>query len=235
MNQAPRVIQAWKARVSAWARRLAELRQCLDEDELARAERRAATKREQFLVAHGLLRQVLGRESQRPPASLRFGHAPAGKPFLAGPAEAPELEFSLSHSGDLVLIAVSLDLPLGVDVEQGSKQLDPLRLAQRFFSPAEQAQLVALPSDQQLDGFLACWTRKEAYLKATGAGVSGGLSHFDVTLAPDQPARLLVDRRVPGAAQQWRILDVPAEPGYRAALVVASSGSELRCHELEPG
>jgi len=139
------------------------------------------------------------------------------------------VEFNLSHSDDLALVAVARAHQLGVDLERWSEGVEHLELAERFFSPAERDALRALAHAPDLveAGFFAAWTRKEAYLKATGHGISRGLHHFDVTLAPGEPAQLLADRLDPEATARWSLIALEPAPGFSAALVVASPLGEV--------
>lgn len=125
------------------------------------AEVSVAGRRE---AAAAYLRHVLGTVTDRPPGSLRFAAGPHGKPALAGGPE-----FSLAHSGALVMVAVSAQAPVGADVEQMRPGLTEVA---RFFSPAEQDRLAALPEPQRDLEFFALWTLKEAYRKATGEGIA---------------------------------------------------------------
>jgi 4'-phosphopantetheinyl transferase len=178
------------------------------------------------VAAHGALRVIIGGYVGADPASLDFVVGEHGKPALRrhdGMA-ASDIEFNLSHSADLALVAVARARPVGVDLERWASDVEHLDLAERFFSPAERRALRALAPAPDLiaSGFFAAWTRKEAYLKAIGYGISRGLHHFDVTLAPGERARLLADRLDETAIERWSMTDLDPAPGYSAALVVAS-------------
>jgi 4'-phosphopantetheinyl transferase len=185
-----------------------------------------------FIVAHAALRRILGEYLSVAPQSLRFLAGEYGKPAIAGPPSAP-LEFNLSHSGDLALIAISGRGPVGVDIERLDRRIEHLDLAEQFFSPAERAALRSLPAeaDARTEGFFNAWTRKEAYLKATGHGITRGLHHFDVSLAPSEPAALLADRLDPFALQRWRMAALTPGDGYAAAVVVASDVSSIASYD----
>jgi 4'-phosphopantetheinyl transferase len=118
---------------------------------------------------------------------------------------------------------------VGVDLERWSEGVEYLELAERFFSPGERRALRALAHVPDLveAGFFAAWTRKEAYLKATGHGITRGLHHFDVALAPGEPARLLADRLDADATARWTMFALDPAPGYSAALVAASPIGEV--------
>jgi 4'-phosphopantetheinyl transferase len=186
--------------------------------------------RRRFVVAHSALRRILAGYTARPAHELEFRSGPQGKPALADSASgaSPGLEFNLSHSADLALVAVAWERPVGVDLEQWEHDMDHLAIAERFFSPKERDSLRALADrgDDLVHGFFAAWSRKEAYLKARGEGVTRGLHHFDVTLAPGEPARLLADR-LDAAIDQWRIRSIVPEQGFSAAIVAADPFEEL--------
>lgn len=186
----------------------------LSEEERARAARFVMPHlTERFIVAHAFLRDVLGAYLDLPPAAVRLAVSELGKPRLQG----AELAFNLSHSAHLAVLAVG-PRELGVDVEQIRDDVLRERIAERFFSSHEVSMLNALPAHQQPAGFFNCWTRKEAYLKALGDGLRIPLDRFDVTLAPEDPPRLLADR---GNADlsAWGIRAfLPAE-GFRGAVV----------------
>jgi 4'-phosphopantetheinyl transferase len=202
----------------------------LSDDERVRARRFFQEHhRRRFVAAHGVLRRVLAGYTAQAARELRFTVGPHGKPALAESAvSGAKLEFNLSHSADLAVIAVAWERPVGVDLERWKHEMDHLALAERFFSPAERASLRQL-ADRQGDlvhGFFAAWSRKEAYLKARGEGVMRGLHHFDVTLAPDEPARVVADR-LDSAVHRWRMRSFVPEPGYSGAIVVADPLEEL--------
>ncbi len=163
---------------------------------------------DRYLSAHGALRLVLAGYLERDPLALTFGTAEHGKPFLDG----SPIEFNLSHSGDIALIAVAT-CPVGVDVERLRPVLDLDDLAPRVCSPAEVAELAALAEPHRAHAFLAMWTRKEALAKAMGAGIGAILR--DGSGAP---------REVRGA---WTLMDVGDLPGYAACVAAEGSGFEL--------
>jgi 4'-phosphopantetheinyl transferase len=179
-------------------------------------------------VARGTLRRILARCLKSDPAALHFDYNQYGKPSLAGEsATASDLRFNLSHSADLALLAVARGLEVGVDVESIQLETDRLNLARRFFGPGETAALLALPPEQQVGAFYACWTRKEAYLKARGSGLSESLKSFQVSLEPGQPARLISTEA--GNVDDWSLADLHPWPGFAAALAVEGPLAGVRC------
>jgi 4'-phosphopantetheinyl transferase len=203
----------------------------LSDDERRRADRLVQEHhRRRFVAAHASLRRILAGYTASHARGLAFDRGPHGKPTLAfgdGRSQ-PGLEFNLSHSADLALVAVARERPVGVDLERWKHEMDHLALATRFFSPAERASLHTLAGrgDDLVHGFFAAWTRKEAYLKARGEGVMRGLHHFDVSVTPDEPARILADR-LDGAIDRWQMRSIVPDWGYSAAIVVADPFAEL--------
>ena len=143
------------------------------------------------------------------------------------PQDQTLLDFSVSHSADLALIAITVGRRVGVDVERHDAKVRILKLAARFFSPREAAQLASLPECDQLAGFYRGWTCKEAYLKATGLGLSFPLSKFTVALNPHEPASLLDVVDQPDEAARWRMQSLDVATGFSAALLVEAASHEV--------
>lgn len=213
----------WRVRLDAGDEH--ELGALLSLDERARAQSFAYDAlRRDYVVAHGMLRRLLAIYAEQPPAALVLSAAEHGKPSLA---TAPGVHFNLSHSGALALVAVARGA-VGVDVERWSARVDVPRLASRVFSRAECLELETLATpDGVRDGFYAAWTRKEAYMKATGHGITRGFDHFDVTLRPGVQARLCADRLDDDAIARWGMWSLDAGTGYSAALVAAAPINEI--------
>lgn len=202
-------------------------------DERARADRfRFERHRRQFTVARGVLRTLLGRYLEVDPRILEFRYASHGKPELGGRFAGSGLRFNLSHSGEVALYAFTRGREVGVDVEHVHPLDDAVHIAERFFSAAENAAFRALPAEVKEEAFFLCWTRKEAYIKAIGEGLSLPLHEFDVSLAPGEPARLLgaVD---PAQAHRWTLRELDPAPGYAGAIVVEGAEWELSCWRWE--
>ncbi len=201
------------------------LRRYLSPDELVRADRyKFEEPRRRFIACRAALRQILGAAINRQPEALRFDYGPHGKPRLvAGSASDSEIDFSVSHSADLALIAIAAGRRIGVDIEEQDPKVRILKLAHRFFSPKEAAELRSLPAEDQLAGFYRGWTGKEAYLKATGFGLSFPLSKFTVALHPHSAASLLEVVDQPEEAQRWRMCSLDVAAGFSAALLIEIS------------
>jgi 4'-phosphopantetheinyl transferase len=197
------------------------MRTLLTSDERRRADRyRFARDRARYTVGRALLRCMLARYIDAAPGDLEFQYGDFGKPGLPGGPS-----FNLSHSHDRALYAFSSAGEIGVDVELDDADFTRERVAERFFSPGEVSVLRSLPSELQPRAFLSCWTRKEAFIKARGDGLSLALDSFDVTLAPDAPAALLRTAWCSEEPGQWRIEDVSdRQAGYIAAVALRADG-----------
>jgi 4'-phosphopantetheinyl transferase len=188
----------------------------LAEDERAAALRfRFDVHRNRYIVGRGLLRRILGHYLGREPGELRFRYGRYGKPSLSG------LAFNVSHADSLALYAVARDGEVGVDVERLQNKPAEEGVAERFFSPGEVETLRSLPREEQARAFLACWTRKEAFIKARGNGLSLALDSFDVTLGPDDTPALTRTAWSASEPRRWSLVDLSERfPGYVAALAV---------------
>jgi 4'-phosphopantetheinyl transferase len=191
----------------------------LSADELARARRYLSSQvRQCFVSSRTALRTILAKYLHTEPGELCFQYTPAGKPALGRQFADSPLRFNLSHSKHLMLVAVAWEHELGVDVEHIRMMPEEDTIAADFFSPAEYEIYRTLPGPAKQQAFFACWTRKEAYLKACGGGLAISLSGFQVTFAPGEPARLL--KPAEGDLRQWEMHDLNSFPGYAAALVI---------------
>ncbi|MEW6742822.1 MAG: 4'-phosphopantetheinyl transferase superfamily protein [Planctomycetota bacterium] len=233
-------LHVWRLRVDRARARVSEFQQLLDPEELERARRFVhPLDRDRFIVRRALLRTILGEYSRRPPAHLRFRVSPFGKPSLADDARQDQraehdLRFNLSHSHGLALLAVAPGREVGIDIERIRPEIVAEKLAERFFAPAEVAALRSLPDESQPAGFFNAWSRKEAYVKAVGRGLSLSLASFEVSLRPGEPARLLATLPDPRDAGRWSLRALDADPAYAAAVVIEGQESCLKCWELEP-
>jgi 4'-phosphopantetheinyl transferase len=191
----------------------------LSSDEIARAARFHFEKdRTHYTRCRTVLRDVLAGYLAIPADEIRFEYAPSGKPHLASEQNPRALQFNVSHSGGMALIAVGSVHRIGVDIEKIRAEADTTSLAERFFSSRECVGLRALPDHLRVLGFFACWTRKEAFLKATGDGLSFPLADFSVTTHPDLDPRLEEIKGSEDAREKWFLSDFNVADGFRAAL-----------------
>ena len=206
---------------------LENLKNTLSTDELARANRFHFEKdRHHFIAARGLLRVILGSYLQLKPHKLNFIYTTHGKPRILNEMDYDYLNFNLSHSHGLALYAVTLGREIGIDIERVRTSLSCEKIAKRFFSPLEFKTLVALPPSERIEGFFNCWTRKEAYIKAIGEGLSIPLDQFDVTLNPSDEAKIVSIKGDSILASNWSLYPLTPAPGYVGALAV--EGKNLR-------
>ncbi|HSK64424.1 MAG TPA: 4'-phosphopantetheinyl transferase superfamily protein [Pyrinomonadaceae bacterium] len=195
----------WRTRLEQPPERVDAFLHTLDDEERARAGRFHFDKhRRHFVVGRGVLRLLLSRYLETRPEDVRFHYGSHGKPLLDGEHRANSLRFNASHSGDLALYAFVQDYEVGVDVEYIKQDFSTEEIAERFFSSHEIETITSLEKPDRPAAFFRLWTRKEAYIKAIGTGLSHPLNTFDVT-AP-----------IPG----WSIFDLDVGSDYSAALAV---------------
>lgn len=220
-----REVHVWRARLDQPATAIHAFQSTLTPDEQQRANSfHFARDRNHFIVGRGVLRELLGRYLLVNPSELRFTYNRYGKPALDRKLHGEGLKFNLAHSGGLALYAFTRDGEVGIDVEQLREDLGGEEIARQFFSTEEVKALTALPEHLRTEGFFNCWTRKEAYIKAQGEGLSLSLQSFDVTLTPGEAALLLATRDDPHEASRWSMRALSPGAGYAAALVLEGAG-----------
>lgn len=228
---APNEVHVIFSRLQASPELIAELWRTLSVDERDRADRfYFETHRSSFVAARGLLRIILGRYLKIEPGHVRFRYGNRGKPAVS---DTGDISFNLSHSGDLVVYAVGEGQQLGVDVECIRAPEDMEQIAQRFFCSEEYRELLTVPAHLRAKAFFNCWTRKEAFVKALGDGLSYPLDRFQVTLHPTQPAAFVNIDGCTGGETPWSLHDVAPSDDYAAALVVESRTSNVRLWRFE--
>jgi 4'-phosphopantetheinyl transferase len=206
------------------------LRDVLSGEERARADRfHRAVDRRNFIAAHAGLRQLLAAALGRRAEDVELAQTDTGKPMLVDRA----LEFNLSHSGEIVLIALTSGLSIGVDVEQPRGLADREAIARRFLHPGEAADLAQLTGHPAELAFFRCWTRKEAVAKTLGLGLGLPLDQYRVSCRPDEPARLLHLSGVEPAAAEWSLIDLVPGPDYVGALAAPARPITLVCRTLD--
>jgi 4'-phosphopantetheinyl transferase len=209
-------VHVWPVSIQAPDSIVEQFQRLLAPDEADRAAKfRFHQLRTAYILGRGALRILLGRYLNSPPQDLTFRYGSKGKPTLDAPGP---LQFNASHSGDLALFAFTMDCEIGVDVEAIRPMPDIENIARRFFCAEETVELMSLPAGQREHAFFLCWTRKEAYIKATGEGLSTPLDAFRVTLRPSEPAGMIQLAGDPIAARRWTLHDLPPAPGYAAAV-----------------
>lgn len=219
--------------VHIWLVRAGDAALCMVccENLLATAERERAAKfkfekdRRLYTAAHAALRSVLADYLKLIPADLQFETGPRGKPRLASTFANNKLEFNLSHSHEVALVAVTREREIGVDVEQIKNNFAFAEVAERYFTAGEVCAIRALPQDLQRRAFYQCWTSKEAFLKAKGVGLSGELDEVEIVLDGDR--RVRVKSRLPG----WCLNEIDPCDGYAGAMALEANEIDLRCYD----
>ena len=216
-------VHVWRIGLEQQDHLLERFRSTLEPEELDRAGRfRFERLQRHFLVSRGFLRHVLARYMEVKPEELRFVYNDYGKPSVNGEHS---LRFNMSHSHEIALVAVARDAALGVDVEYIRADFATEEIAKRFFSRQEVETFASLPKEEIVAAFFRCWTRKEAYIKAIGKGLSQQLDRFDVTLAPNERAALL--RADAEDRLEWSLSDIDVGPSYASALAVEGIASVI--------
>lgn len=221
-------VHAWGIPVDAPPAPVELLRSVLSADERERAGRfRFEDDRRRYIVGRGVLRILLGHCVGIEPQRLTFGYGPHGKPFLAPPAGPVPLEFNVSHSGRWVLIGITRGRTVGVDLERIRPVEDLEAIAVRHFTATEAAGILSFTGERRTAAFFACWTRKEAYIKADGAGLSEPLDRFEVSVLPEDAIGRVRVGEASGGPTRWTFWSLLPEPGYLAAVVAVAPESAL--------
>jgi len=209
---------------------IAAARGVLGADEIARADRFVLPDlADTFALARGSLRVLLANRLGVGARDVTFEYGEKGKPALANP-RGTTLRFNVSHSGALLVCALVEGEDVGIDVEQHRPLRDRDRLAQRFFSAEECADLAAWPEADRTRVFFECWSRKEAFIKAVGGGLSIPLGSFRVSLASSTTSALLACRPEDGPAEAWTIHPFDAAAGYSGALAIKAAPVRVDVH-----
>jgi 4'-phosphopantetheinyl transferase len=208
----------------------------LSGEEKQRAERfQFSIDRVRHVVGRSVLRAILARCMKINADQLRFEYGAFGKPLLATASTEIPLQFNVSHSGELILIAITMGRAVGIDVERVRNDIEAETIAASFFSPHERRAWQSVPAPLRVHAFFDCWTRKEAFAKATGKGLSLRLDQFDVSFLPGQESRLMATGPNPGEAQRWVVQPLDVGPDYRAAVVVEGAGWQVKIRDWPMG
>jgi 4'-phosphopantetheinyl transferase len=214
-------IHIWRAPLDQIEANIKDFHQTLSDQERLRASRyRFKRDRQGYVIRHGILRIILGRYLGVEPSDLSYGVGEFGKPHLQDEINPIQLRFNLSHSHRVVVFAFSRVREIGVDLEYIHPLSNFRDIAAKFFAPNENKALSTLPDAQALLAFYHCWTRKEAYIKATGRGLQIPLDRFDVSLMPGEPARLVSVSGDPQEVNRWQLREFSPARGYVAAIAV---------------
>ncbi len=222
------LVDVWRLELDQPAEVVSHFEQLLSDDEFERAERfRVRSDRRAYVLTRGVLRTLLARYLDHPrvkAAGVPITVGPWGKPMLgfSRVSDHARIEFNVSHSGDLALLAFARDAMIGADVERVRIDYEAHSRARRFFTDLEIDAIQAIPEDERVHAFFRCWTRKEAFMKATGKGFHLGMDSFSVSVGDDQPRVL---EYVDGAADDWQVYSLEVGDDYAASVVVNSSNA----------
>ena len=223
-------VDIWSIRLDVPPQSASGAKKFLSTDEHTRADAfRNELAQRNYIIAHAALRQILANRLMLNPTEIPFRTGSYGKPALAG-SVADQLEFNLTHSGNLALVAVTRGGEVGIDVETVRPMPDALRIAERFFAAGESDALKELPAPEQAAAFLNLWTRKESLAKATGLGIANSLARFEVTWGNEAAVKAIDGD--PRLAAQWTLHSFVPAPGYLAAVAVRSPGAQFVFHEF---
>jgi 4'-phosphopantetheinyl transferase len=219
----------WRGSLDQPADVIAELAPLLSQDEYQRAMRYyRPVDRDRFIVGRGILRKIMSVYLALPPGQLRFTYNEYGKPAVSDDQNDRALDFNLSHSAELILCAVARGRVVGIDIEYIREDFATLEIAEHFFSKDEVTALKSLPADQRTRGFFNCWSRKEAFIKAKGMGVSYPLDRFTVSLAPGEPPALLKIDDDEREVARWKMYELKPGAGYAAAMIATEPPVTLK-------
>ena len=229
-------VHVWRVDLNQPPAIIERCRRLLSVDEQDRADRfHFESDRQHFIVARGCLRAMLAIYLDVGAQTIQFSYASHGKPELpTSCSQLRPLNFNLAHSGGFALYAFTRVGQIGIDLEHIRPDFTGDDIARRFFSSNEVGRLTRLPANVRHEAFFNCWTRKEAFLKAKGFGLSLPLDQFDVTLAPAEPAALLLTRWDETEASRWSLKAIDVGPGYVAAVAVPEHDWDLTCLEGNP-
>jgi 4'-phosphopantetheinyl transferase len=227
-------VHLWVGPLVVTPEKSAHFKSILSLDEKERAARfQKIEDAERYVAARAALRSLLGGYLSVEPDQLQFAYDIFGKPRLAGEVPLTSVSFSVSHSDDWGLFGFVRGHKIGVDLERISTGIDIEGLAKRYFSPNEFQKLWSLPAEQRREAFYCGWTRKEAYLKGRGEGLSYGLDRIEVSLAPGEPAILLGASDDPHVSRHWTVQHLSPAPGYVGAVAVEVGTIAFRCLRWE--
>ena len=224
-----RVVHIWRFPLIAARQGISALSHWLDEREKKTLDRMVSrVERDKRIAAWGRLRYILSRYLGCSPGDIGIQRMSSGRPEIVSP-EGADIRFSLAHSGNQALLAVSR-MTLGIDLENLRRSVDVNALSARFYTRNESEAIASLPEDERVEAFFRVWVRKEAYLKAAGGSVPAGLSNCEVSAGAADPRILATDFEEMDSLSQ--LMDVPVHKGYLAALAVQEGHADVRIYDL---
>ncbi|MCB0283487.1 MAG: 4'-phosphopantetheinyl transferase superfamily protein [Calditrichaeota bacterium] len=220
------VVHLWLLNYKKCQEKLNEILPVLSPEEKQRGDKfYFENDKNRYIITKGTLKKILSRMLNTETREIAFGYNEHGKPYLES---APNLYFNVSHSGNFGLIAITPISEIGVDVERFRHKMTREDIARRFFSKKEINDYLSLDIDQRLQGFFNCWTRKEAFIKAVGLGLSLPLNTFDVSLKPGANAEILAIRKPHDDPEKWTMKNVLIDNEYAAAFTLRAVNFETK-------
>lgn len=220
-------IHIYETPIDVFIPELKEFESLLSDDELNRAKAfRFDIHRDRFMICRALLRKLISKYTDLPSRNINFSYSQKGKPFLKDSL----LRFNISHSVNRAVFAFTKFHEVGVDIEFKKDMNDAHEIARRFFSEIEIEEMMKLKVDEIKTGFFNCWTRKEAFIKCIGEGLSFPLKNFAVSLAPRVKPMLTWIKGSSDEIKNWSLFDIKTDPEYVSSLAVKSIRSKpVRC------
>lgn len=234
LKLSPDYLDIWQVPLSP-SPRMDRYRALLSRDELDRCGRfKSEKRRREYTIIRGLLRLLIGRCMDVDPSTFEFAYTEHQKPYLPAASLGVPISFNITHSHNLALIALTLERMIGVDIEFIRHNVEFRKLAKRFFSKQESRALDAYDDTLLPAAFFACWTRKEAFVKALGDGIAFGLHDFTVSVDPrDREVALLTDRDS-NESGKWSIINLDIVSDYAAAIAANGEKFKLRLWNSSP-
>ena len=226
-------VDIWRANLDQSPETVSGLKRLLSFEEKARADRfRFPAYQSRFIVSHGILRKILSCYLRIAPEGIFYFANDHGKPGIGGRYGGGGVRFNLSHSYDRAVYAVATGREVGIDIEYLWRKSDIAKIAGRFFTPVESETIAKLPAAIRKKAFFTCWTRKEAFLKATGCGLALSPRRFEVSVLPEDPPALVHTDWDSTGHLKWSLANIDAKGDYIAALAVEGRFSELRYFDV---
>ena len=223
-------VHVWRASLDVSEEQLLMLGATLSSDEQIRADKYYfKLDRQHFIVARGILRNILSRYLHVNPDEIEFSYTSHGKPLLSHSSEGKDISFNLSHSNDLALFAFTLNRKTGVDIEYIRNDFEWRDIGEKFFSSEEKSMLQSISENIRCEKFYTYWTRKEAFLKSTGTGLAVDPRDINVIKRSGQTDWVMQSNQFTGTPEQWSLLDLDPGSDYAAALAVEGKGFKVKC------
>jgi 4'-phosphopantetheinyl transferase len=223
-------IHIWRVKLNKFFSKVKEYCEILSDDEYRRAERYYFYRdKKRYIISRGVLRTIIGKYYIGvEPGCIKFYYGNHGKPYLSKIFEGGTLQFNRADSNGIAVYAFTKINEIGIDLEYMRSMPDADQIVKGSLSEYEKDAFKSLSESQKYEAFFNCWTRKEAFIKATGKGLYYPLDQFDVSMAPDQPARLISINENRLEAAKWTLIDLRPEFGYSAAVALEGVCEDFR-------